>query len=72
MATVFPGLNPIANYWSIVKRKVYSAGKKYHTKDDLWETIVTATKEDEIKKLTSLMNRRLFSVISNGGSYVKY
>lgn len=70
-----PDLNPIENLWSIVKRKVYSAGKQYHTKDDLWEAIVTATKEvssDEIKKLTSSMDRRLFSVISNGGSYVKY
>ncbi len=63
-----PDLNPIANLWSILKRKIYAAGKQYHTTDDLWDAIMSAADEvstDDIKKLTSSMDKRLFSVISN-------
>jgi transposase len=70
-----PDLNPIENLWSILKRKIYSSGRQYKSKDDLWDAILTAANDissDEIKNLTSSMDRRLFSLISNNGGYVKY
>ena len=70
-----PDLNPIENLWSILKRKVYEGGKQYLTKDDLWNAISMAAREttpDEIKRLTSSMDRRLLSVMSNHGGYINY
>ena len=34
-----PDLNPIENFWSILKRKIYEDGKKYSSKNCLWEAI---------------------------------
>ena len=70
-----PDLNPIENLWSILKREVYSAGKQYSSKEDLWNAINTTAKgisSDTIKKLTSSMDRRLLSVVSNHGRYINY
>ena len=70
-----PDMNPIENLWSILKRKIYTAGRQYHTMDDLWDAIITAAGDvsmDDIKKLTASMDKRLFSVISIHGCYVKY
>ena len=70
-----PYLNPIENLWSIFKRKVYSCGRLYMDKKDLWNFIMTASKDissDEIKTLTSSMDQRLFSLISNNSGYIKY
>ena len=63
-----PNLNPIENLWSILKREVYAGGKQYSSKEDLWNAIKTTAKgisSDTIKKLTSSMDRRLLSVVSN-------
>ena len=30
-----PDLNPIENLWSILKKKIYSGGRQYTSKDDL-------------------------------------
>ena len=35
----FLDLNPIENLWSIFKRKIYSGGQQYMSKDDLWKGI---------------------------------
>ena len=70
-----PDLNAIENLWSILKRKIYTTERQYHTTDDLWDAIVTAAGNvsmDDIKKLTASMDKRLFSVISNHACYVKY
>ena len=70
-----PDLKPIENLWSILKRKVYSCGRQYIGKKDLWDAILTASKDilsDEIKELTSSMDQRHFSLISNNGCYIKY
>lgn len=69
-----PDLNPIENFWSILKRKLYSGGKQFTSKNQLWDAILTAANDissDEIKTLTSSMDRRLISVIANHGGYVK-
>lgn len=34
-----PDLNPIENYWSILKRVIYSGGQQYNSKDELWHGI---------------------------------
>ena len=68
-------LNPIENLWSIVKRKVYEGGRQYNSTDDRWNAINTAVAEissDEIKRLTSSVDDRLFSLIVKNGGYVKY
>ena len=31
-----PDLNPIKNFWSMLKRKVYEDGKQYSSKNCLW------------------------------------
>lgn len=70
-----PDLNPIENLWSILKRKIYSGGRQYTSKNDLWEAVLTATNEitpDQIKNLTSSMDQRLFSLINKNGNYIQY
>ena len=41
---VSPDLNPIENYWSILKRHTYSGGRQYNSKDELWDGICKAVK----------------------------
>ena len=70
-----PYLNPIENLWSILKRNIYSCGRQYASKDDLWDVILTAAKDissDEIERLTSSIDQRLFSLIDKNGSYINY
>ena len=70
-----PNLNPIENLWSILKRKIYSRGRQYTSKDDLWNAVLTAAKEissDEIECLTSSMDQRLFSLVDKNGNYIQY
>ena len=53
-----PDFNPIENLWSILKRKVYSCGRKYMSKKDFWDAILAASNDissDEIQNLTSSM-----------------
>ena len=70
-----PDLNPIENLWSILKRNVYSGGRQYNSKDDLWNAILTAAKDissDEIESLTSSMDQRLFALVNKNGNYIRY
>ena len=39
-----PDLHSIENLWSILKRNIYSCGRQYASKDDLWDAILTAAK----------------------------
>lgn len=68
-----PDLNPIEQFWSILKRGIYEDGVQYSSKEALWKKIQAVSKSikpDEIRKLTSSMDDRLFKVISKHGSYV--
>ena len=70
-----PDLNPIENFWSLLKRKVYEDGKQYSSKNFLWDAIqscAAAIEKDTIKTLTDSMNNRLFKVIGAKGGYVHY
>ena len=69
-----PDLNPIENYWSIIKRDVYANGRQYTSKAALWEAITDAARAvppATIKKLTASMSSRLFEVIRANGSLIK-
>ena len=70
-----PDLNPIENLWSILKRKLYSSGRQYTSKDDLWNAVLTAAKDissDDVESLTSSMDQRLLSMIHKNGNYIQY
>ena len=68
-----PDLNPIENLWAIIKRSVYSNGKQYSSKNDLWAAIQNAAKAVDpstIKKLTDSVTERMFQVIKSQGSHI--
>ena len=68
-----PDLNPIENFWGIIKRKIYAENKQFHSKEDLWRAIVNAAKEIDpniIKKLTFSVDERLLKVIRLDGDYI--
>ena len=68
-----PDLNPIENYWSILKRHTYSGGRQYSSKDELWNGICKAVKgigADQLQKLTNSVDSRLVEILSNKGCYV--
>ena len=68
-----PDLNPIEDLWSIVKQRVYAVGKKYSSRDALWEAIEQAADSiprSLIRKLTESVNERLFDIIRLNGSHV--
>ena len=65
-----PDLNPIENLWSILKRKVYSNGKQFSSKTELWEAIQVAMRSIDsttIENLTNSVNERIFEVINRNG-----
>lgn len=68
-----PDLNPIENLWAIIKRKVYSDGKQFSSKAELWRAIQDAASSIDcttIEKLTDSVNERLFEVIKRNGRYI--
>ena len=68
-----PDVNPIENLWSIVKRKLYEAGKQYHSKNELKEAIkecCKAVSSETIKNLTSSMDERLVKILEGHGGYI--
>ena len=70
-----PDLNPIENFWSALKRRLYVNGRQYSSKDSLWKDIQETAKSfssAEIEKFTSGMDDRLFSVISKKGGYINH
>lgn len=68
-----PYLNPFENLWSILKKKIYSSGQRYMSKDDLWNGICDAKESigtGEIQNLTKSVDGRLTELLPNKGSYV--
>ena len=61
-----PDLDPIENFWSILKCKTYKDCKQYSSKNCLWEAIqscAAAVDKDTIKTLTDSMSYRLIEVM---------
>lgn len=70
-----PDLDPIENFWSELKRRLYVNGRQYSSKESLWNDIQETAKSfspAEIEKFTSGMDGRLFSVISKKGGYINH
>lgn len=68
-----PDLNPIENLWSIIKRKVYSDGKQFSSKAELWEALQVAARSIDgttIENLTNSVNERIFEVIKRNGRFI--
>ena len=68
-----PDLNPIENYWSCFKRKLYEGGRQFHNNDDLWKAITdTFASMDRtlIGTLTSSMDNRVAEVLKRNGNYI--
>ena len=58
-----------------LKREVYTAECQISSKDALWEAILDAARAiiaEQVLTLTGSMEKRLRTIISNGGSYISY
>ena len=60
-----PDLNPIENFWSILKRKIYEDGKQYSSKNCLWEAIQNCA-----ASVDNSMNNRLIKLMGAKGGYI--
>ena len=72
-----PDLNPIENFWSLLKSKVYEGGRQFSSKKDLWEQIQTSAagiNKDSIKQLTNsiVVDSRLLKEVTAKGGYIHY
>lgn len=50
-----PDLNPIENFWTLLKQDIYSGGKRYTSLNSVWDAVVAAAQKadsEQIKKLT--------------------
>ena len=59
----------------LFKSKLYSGGKIYNNKDDLWDNLSRAFHEtnlEYIRKLYDLMSNRMCDVLIEGGKLTKY
>ena len=67
-----PDLNPIENYWSLLKRELYVGGKQYSSKESLWNEMVAITKRlrsNVVQNLTATMDSRLVKIIEKKGGH---
>jgi transposase/predicted transcriptional regulator len=70
-----PDCNPIENFWHLIKARLYYDGKSYETKADLQQAIEKVWNDypqDEINKLVSSFDHRIFAVIDAQGDSTKY
>jgi hypothetical protein len=68
-----PDLNPIENLWSCIERKL--AGKRFDTRDELWEEVNKEWKAiplDTLINLVDSMPRRMLEVIKAKGGPTRY
>ena len=68
-----PNLSPMDNFWSLLKRKLYTGGKQYASKDELWDSILQSAQSigaEELENLTKSVDNRLVKVLSNNGNHV--
>ena len=68
-----PDISPIENLWSCVERKL--AGKRFNTRDALWEAVQQAWESIPLSTLINLvdsMPRRMREVIKAKGGPTRY
>ena len=59
----------------LIKQKLYSGGKQYKNKENLWEAIKNEFKNissGQIENLTKSVDNRLVKIIEKGGAYIGY
>ena len=70
-----PDLNPVENLWLIVKEEVYVCRKQHNSREELWNAVNNAANnvsKDIIRNLTSLVDKRLLSLVQKNGGYIKH
>ena len=68
-----PDLNPVENLQLIVKEEVYVCRKQYNSREELWNAVNNAANnvsKDIIRNLTSLVDKRLLSLVQKNGGYI--
>jgi hypothetical protein len=68
-----PDLNPLENYWAILKSRLYSGGRQFSTKNELWKAILETFAQmdaDLAGTLTNSVDRRLVDVLVRKGGYI--
>ena len=69
-----PDLNPIENYWALIKPEVYKTGRQFNNLESLWDEICRATLKlpETIGKLTKSVDNRLVAILQCRGKYVNH
>ena len=70
-----PDLNPIENFWGVLKWRVYKNWYQFRSKEDLWQTIVNVAHgiaSVVIQKLICSMDQCIIQVLSMKGSHIPY
>ena len=68
-------LNICENIFAYLSKKLYSGGKTYKNKDDLWDNLSRAFRETDleyIRKLYDSMSNRMCDVLIEGRKLTKY
>ena len=68
-----PDLNPMENFWAIIKRRVYSNGRQFAHLNDLWiaiQEVSASITPSEISNLTSSVDQRLVKILKNNRCHV--
>ena len=70
-----PDINPIENYWSVFKAKLYQSGRQFSNNDQLWQAITdtfAAMDRGLIATLTKSMNNRVIEIFKRNGNYISH
>ena len=68
-----PDLNPIENFWALVKQYVYVGGRQYSSKEDIWDAVQAASthiRPEQVMSLTTSVDNRLLLVLEKKGGYI--
>ena len=70
-----PDLNIWENIFAYLRKKIYSGGKTYKNKDNLWDNLSRAFRETDLeytRKLYNSMSNRMCDVLIESGKLTKY
>ena len=70
-----PDINCIENFWSALKWRIYTSGKQYSSKNQLWKAIQIAAisfSPADIENFTKSMDARMIEVIQKKGGHISY
>lgn len=68
-----PDLNPIENFWSIIKQNMFDGGRQFTSRQQLWEAVRPSCKyiqAEPLVKLNSSLDARTVRLLSIKGFYV--